>query len=46
MDFTQAEAVLFFFGLLSGCWIVYIVNADLAVILSSSVLAGKKAVKW
>ena len=44
VDFTQTEAVLFFFGLLAS-WIVYIVNADLAVILSSSVLAGKKGSK-
>lgn len=34
--------VFFFFTALSG-WITYIVNADLAVILSASVLAGKKA---
>ena len=41
MSFTPAEAAFYFFGLLAS-WIVYIVNADLSVILSASVLAGKK----
>ena len=41
MTFTPAEAAFYFFGLLAS-WIVYIVNADLAVILSASVFAGKK----
>ena len=41
MTFTPAEAAFYFFGLLAS-WIVYIVNADLSVILSASVLAGKK----
>lgn len=38
---NPAEIALYFFGLLAS-WIVYIVNADLAVILSASVLAGKR----
>ena len=41
VTFTPAEAAFYFFGLLAS-WIVYIVNADLSVILSASVLAGKK----
>lgn len=41
VTFTPAEAAFYFFGLLAS-WIVYIVNADLAVILSASVFAGKK----
>ena len=42
VTFTPAEAAFYFFGLLAS-WIVFIVNADLSVILSASVLAGKKA---
>nr|WP_295278945.1 hypothetical protein [uncultured Blautia sp.] len=38
---NPVEIALYFFGLLAS-WIVYIVNADLAVILSASVLAGKR----
>lgn len=41
VTFTPAEAAFYFFGLLAS-WIVFIVNADLSVILSASVLAGKK----
>ena len=41
VTFTPAEAAFYFFGLLAS-WIVYIVNADLSVILSASVLTGKK----
>ena len=41
LSLTPVEIVLYFFGLLAS-WIVYIVNADLAVILSASVLAGKR----
>lgn len=41
VTFTPAEVAFYFFGLLAS-WIVYIVNADLSVILSASVLAGKK----
>jgi ABC-2 type transport system permease protein len=39
--FTPTQIIFFFFGFLSS-WCVYILNADLAVILSSSVLAGKR----
>ena len=39
VTFTPAEAAFYFFGLLAS-WIVFIVNADLSVILSASVLAG------
>lgn len=38
---SPAQAAFFFFSILAS-WMVYIVNADLAVILSSSVLAGKR----
>lgn len=41
MAFSPKEIGFYFFSALAS-WIVYIVNADLAVILSSSVLAGKK----
>ena len=41
VTFTPTEAAFYFFGLLAS-WIVFIVNADLSVILSASVLAGKK----
>ena len=40
-NLNPVEIALYFFGLLAS-WIVYIVNADLAVILSASVLAGKR----
>ena len=41
LTFTPANIAFSFFGLLAS-WIVYIVNADLAVILSSTILTGKK----
>ena len=41
VTFTPTEVAFYFFGLLAS-WIVFIVNADLSVILSASVLAGKK----
>lgn len=41
VTFTPAEAAFYFFGLLAS-WIVFIVNADLSVILSASVLGRQK----
>ena len=42
LNITPKEAAFAFFSSLAS-WMVYIVNADLAVILSATVLAGKKA---
>lgn len=39
----EPKAILFIFFTMLASWITYIVNADLAVILSATVLAGKKA---
>lgn len=39
----EPKYILFGFFSTLASWIIYIVNADLAVILSASVLAGKKA---
>lgn len=39
----EPKAILFIFFTILASWITYIVNADLAVILSATVLAGKKA---
>lgn len=44
MDISiEPNVILFIFFSLLASWITYIVNADLAVILSATVLAGKKA---
>ena len=42
MNISAKDAAFVFFTTLAS-WMVYIVNADLAVILSATVLAGKKA---
>ena len=42
MNISAKDAAFVFFTTLVS-WMVYIVNADLAVILSATVLAGKKA---